>query len=283
MPVGEARIEYRCLPVRNRKEGISLLSDPQLVPMLMRLVRESPDLPDTVPAVGAADPRHPAFSERIAFDVSLVREWRGTDISIADIGGGLGLFCLAFAELGAHATIVDYFPWEHRDSLFKVFHDHGVEVMNRDAVTDGIDFPDASLDVVTSFHFVEHVHNSPKPLFESMVRALKPAGGLFVLAGPNSVNLRKRVTAPFGNYKWSSMREWYETDVFRGHVREPDVDDLRYIVRDLGLHELAVYGRNFLGQGHDDFRGRLARWVSPLLERRPTLCSDIYIVAERRL
>jgi SAM-dependent methyltransferase len=249
---------------------------------LTRLLKESPELPDTVPAVGAADPRHPTFLQRIAFDVSLVRQWRGTDISIADIGGGLGLFSLAFAELGARATIVDYFPWEHRESMFKVFREHGVEVMNRDAIAEGIDFPDGSLDVVTSFHFMEHVHNSPKRLFDSMVRALKPDRGLFVLAGPNSVNLRKRVTAPIGNYKWSSMREWYETDVFRGHVREPDVDDLRYIVRDLGLHELGVYGRNFLGQGHDDFRGRLARSISPILERRPSLCSDIYIVAERR-
>ncbi len=256
--------------------------DARLVTLLTGLIRESPELPGSVTPVGASDPTHPAYLRRIAFDVSLVREWRGTDISIADIGGGLGLFSLAFAALGARATIVDDFPWEHREAMFEIFEGRGVKVVDRDVIANGLDFPDGSLDVVTSFHFLEHVHNSPKKLFESVARALKPDGGLFVLAGPNSVNLRKRLTAPLGLYKWSGMQEWYETEVFRGHVREPDVDDLRYIVRDLGLRELGIYGRNFLGEGHSDFRGRLSRSISPILERRPSLCSDIYIVAERQ-
>ena len=71
--------------------------------------------------------------------------------------------------------------------------------------------------------------------------------GLFVLGVPNRVNLRKRVFVPFGYGKWSSMKDWYESPVFRGHVREPDVDDLRYIARDLHLRDWQVFGRNWLG------------------------------------
>ena len=36
------------------------------------------------------------------------------------------------------------------------------------------------------------------------------------------------------------MAHWYEPELFRGHVREPDVDDLRYIARDMGLEDVVV-------------------------------------------
>jgi hypothetical protein len=76
--------------------------------------------------------------------------------------------------------------------------------------------------------------------------ALKP-GGLFFLGVPNCVNLRKRITVPLGAGKWSAIEEWYEREMFRGHVREPDVGDLRYIARDLGLRDVRIFGRNWLG------------------------------------
>jgi hypothetical protein len=31
------------------------------------------------------------------------------------------------------------------------------------------------------------------------------------------------------------MDEWYEREMFGGHIRGPDVGHLRYIARDLGL------------------------------------------------
>jgi SAM-dependent methyltransferase len=262
------------------EDHLTSISETELLQLLRDLIGEFPALPSLHP-VGASNPDNPAYLRRLAFDVSLVLRWRGPDISIVDIGGGLGLFSLALAALGARSIIADDFPNEHRDQLFAMFSRHGVEVVDRDVIAEGLDFPEGSIDVATNFHFMEHVHNSPKPLFRSISRALKPDGGLFVLAGPNAVNLRKRITAPLGRYKWSTMDHWYEAETFHGHVREPDISDLRYIARDLGLRELGVYGRNFLGQGHTDIRGRVASAASPLLERRPSLCSDIYIVAER--
>ena len=78
------------------------------------------------------------------------------------------------------------------------------------------------------------------------------------------------------------MQDWYEVERFRSHVREPDVDDLRYIAADLGLESARVIGRNWSGYRS---RFRAARLVIPLTDRmlrlRPSLCSDIYLVGRK--
>ena len=102
------------------------------------------------------------------------------------------------------------------------------------------------LDAFTVFDTMEHWHNSPKRTFHQLMTALKP-GGLFIVSAPNCVNLRKRITVPFGVGKWTAMRDWYEVEQFRSHVREPDVADLRYIAADLGLKNAQVIGRNWSG------------------------------------
>jgi hypothetical protein len=96
------------------------------------------------------------------------------------------------------------------------------------------------------------------------------------------VNLRKRLTVPFGVGKWTPMWAWYEVERFRSHVREPDVDDLRYIAADLGLCNVKIIGRNWSGYRS---RFRAARIITPLIDRLlrfwPSLCSDIYLVGRK--
>jgi SAM-dependent methyltransferase len=158
---------------------------------------------------------------------------------------------------------------------------HGVQVVSADVIESPPHFEAGSLDVVTSFDSMEHWHHSPKRLFKSILTWLKP-GGLFILGVPNCANLRKRLTLPFGRGKWSPMSEWYEAERFRGHVREPDVDDLHYIARDMGLRDVEIIGRNWLG-----YRSRYAfvRYLTPVfdlpLRATPSLCADIYLVARK--
>jgi 2-polyprenyl-3-methyl-5-hydroxy-6-metoxy-1,4-benzoquinol methylase len=223
-------------------------------------------------------------ADRFAFNLQLITKRLGTSVRLCDVGSGWGTFGLACASVGMNVTIVD----DHGDFGFRdepsmagmgaLYQAYGVEAVSRNVLTQGFGFPESSFDVITTFDCFEHLHNSPRRFAREAVAALRP-GGLFIIGVPNCVNLRKRITVPFGLGKWSSMAEWYEEDVFRGHVREPDVEDLRYIARDLGLKNVEIIGRNWKGYNS---RFPLVRWATPIadavLRLRPSLCSDIYMV-----
>jgi SAM-dependent methyltransferase len=256
---------------------VSLIPETGVVPVLKRIA-------DSYPPAIAAVQRY-IDVPRNAFNLSLLFTLpRGA--RIGDIGGGISLFSPGCAALGFDVTLVDDFggAWQKMvadDVLDRVHRAFGVKVVSRDIVSDGVEFEPQSFDAFTIFDTMEHWHNSPKRLFHQLMTALKP-GGLFIISGPNCVNLRKRITVPFGVGKWTAMRDWYEVEQFRSHVREPDVDDLRYIAADLGLKNARVIGRNWSGYRS---RFRAARIVTPLIDGmlrlRPSLCSDIYLVGQK--
>jgi SAM-dependent methyltransferase len=220
---------------------------------------------------------------RIAFNIRLALN--GGDpraTSICDIGGGIGLFSTGCAALGMKALLVDDFadPITRSvgDSVFVVHQKYGVRILSRNVITDGLADISERFDVVTTFDSMEHWHNSPKRLFRQVVDHLLKPGGRFVLSVPNCVNMRKRLSVPFGIGKWSSMEDWYGEPEFRGHVREPDVADLRYIAYDMGLTDVQILGRNWLGYGSRSTFVRLGTWVADRpLRMFPSLCADLYV------
>lgn len=219
---------------------------------------------------------------RIAFNIALALNERDpAGLSICDIGGGLGLFSTGCAALGMRVTLVDDFndPVNHNlgDSQLTVHKRLGVKIESRDVVKQGLSGL-GHFDIVTSFDSMEHWHHSPKRLFLEIANGVLKPGGRFVLGVPNCVNLRKRLTVPFGHGKWSSMQEWYEEQVFRGHVREPDVADLLYIANDIGLKDIRIYGRNWLGYQSKSKMIRMAASMADApLRLFPSLCSDLYL------
>jgi hypothetical protein len=75
------------------------------------------------------------------------------------------------------------------------------------------------------------------------------------------------------------MTDWYEEERFRGHVREPDVDDLSYIARDMKLARWHVVGRNWEGYSSRSRLSRLATLLADYpLRFCPSLCSAIYLL-----
>jgi 2-polyprenyl-3-methyl-5-hydroxy-6-metoxy-1,4-benzoquinol methylase len=220
--------------------------------------------------------------DRIAYHIALVQRYGKPGGRICDIGGGVGLFAPGCAALGYQTTLVDDFNDEINlrsgKGAFVAHARHGVKIISCDVIAEPLEFPENSFDVVTTFDSMEHWHHSPKRLFHMLKKALTP-DGVFIIGVPNCNNLRKRVMTLLGRGHWSEMRFWYEPDVFRAHVREPSVSDLRYICKDLHLDILSVAGRNWLGRISYP---RLTKLIDPVLRMRPGWCSDIYIIATKR-
>lgn len=222
---------------------------------------------------------------RITFHIHLsLGERDPEDLTLCDIGGGICMFTPGCGAMGFKEVIlVDDFQDDINrrlgDSIFAIHRRYGVQIITRDVITSGLGgIFKKGVDVFTCFDSMEHWHHSPKKLFHEMMQFLKP-GGTFILGVPNCVNLRKRITVPLGMGKWTSMTEWYDAEIFRGHIREPDVDDLRYIARDMGLGQYKIYGRNWLGyRSSNKLIRMLTRMADYPLRRRPSLCSDIYLV-----
>lgn len=217
--------------------------------------------------------------DRFAFNLRYVLKFVPPGGRIADVGAGLTPHSHALTLLGYrgvlvddfsdiwHAKAIDVLEWQKRD---------GVEVVSCDVLR-GVPLDENSLDAIMTFDCLEHLHHTPKRMLQDCVRALKP-GGLFFLGVPNCVNLRKRLTVPFGYGKWSPIAEWYDKEVFRGHVREPDVEDLHYIANSLGLRDVTIIGKNWLGY-HS--RSAIVRSLTPVADRVlqiwPSLCANIHV------
>jgi len=225
---------------------------------------------------------------RIAYNIALsLPTAKSLDqATICDIGGGIGIFSVGCAVIGFRKVVLvddfrDRINEEVGASIFDIHRHYGVRVISRDVVAQGLCDLDETLDVVTSFDSMEHWHNSPKKLFHELL-SMMPPGGRFVLGIPNCVSLRKRLTVPFGRGKWSLWKDWYEPAIFRGHVREPDVQDLWNIAEDLGLKNVSVSGRNWLGYNSSSrFVRILTPFVDHLIRLKPSLCADIYLAGNK--
>ncbi len=227
---------------------------------------------------------------RIAFNVDITlnatdRKSAG-ELEVCDLGGGVGMFSVGCAANGFKRTVLvddfrDSINLRRGSSLLDLHRSYGVEVASRDVVAEGMRDIEGTFDVITTFDSMEHWHNSPKKLFGEALAKLKPGGALFI-GVPNCVNLRKRITVPFGKGKWSAMQDWYEAETFRGHVREPDVGDLQYIARDLGLENVKIFGRNWMGLVSGSPLFRIAAKITDYpLRMKPSFCSDIYLLGRK--
>lgn len=230
-----------------------------------------------------------ANRERASFHVglvlSLVPKRDHERPTVVDLGGGFGDVLCALARLGYAGVLVDDFAdvgaQDHQDLRNRMAVACGLTRIAADVVSEPLPFAPGSIDAFLTFESMEHWHHSPKALFARVIAQLKP-GGLFVIGVPNCVNLRKRLSVPLGYGKWTSMKDWYEPAVFRSHVREPDTDDLRYIARDMGLSDVRVFGRNWIGyrKANPLFRTAL-RVCDRALRLAPGLCGDIYLIGRK--
>lgn len=201
--------------------------------------------------------------------------------SVLDLGAGVLPFMLVCQRLGFKCTLVDdYKDMTYAEAgtseVLEINSRYGVQIISNNIFD--IDYSQLPvLDMVTTHDSMEHWHNSPKNIFHALRNRLSPSG-IFWIGVPNCVNLRKRITVPFGYGKWTTMDQWYELEIFRDHVREPDVGDLLYIARDLNLKNVKISGKNWIGlRHHSKIVKILTPFIDAPLQLFPTLCSDIYL------
>jgi SAM-dependent methyltransferase len=218
---------------------------------------------------------------------------------LVDLGAGLSVFGPLCRAYGMDVTLVDDFgggggvdlgqPGTAQPVLQVLEGELGLHIVRENFLENPLPLPDASVDVVTCFHSLEHWHHSPKRLFAEIVRIIKP-GGFLVIATPNAVNLRKRVYVLLGRTNYPALREWYYEGepVFRGHVREPTLADLCQLLEWNGFAVVAKYGRNFIGRQSQALSGLPAPLVNALavgsqafLQLFPRLCSDLHVVGKK--
>lgn len=219
--------------------------------------------------------------DRYAFELSLIRKYAPAGSRLLDVGGGLSGLSVLCALSGYDVILVDDFAdstyREVAEPALLVHMRHGVKIRRKDILQESLFERDESFSIITLIDVIEHLSRSPRVLLHSCIKQLRPNGAL-IIGAPNCVNLRKRITVPLGYGKWTSMSSWYDEPIFRSHVREPDVDDLRYIAVDLKLKQPQVIGRNFGGlMSANPLISKATRLVDRVLRLKPSLCSNLYL------
>src|SRR3712207_1446801 len=73
--------------------------------------------------------------QRIAFHIALVLLHKGKDVTVCDVGGGIGLFSVGCAAVGMRTILIDDFDdaVNHRygPSVLDLHRSYGVEVITR--------------------------------------------------------------------------------------------------------------------------------------------------------
>jgi SAM-dependent methyltransferase len=256
---------------------------------------------EKIKPIFAGQPQSPSLDDRNEFYLRMLADQGLLEPGrhLVDLGAGLSIFGPICRAYGLEVSLVDDFGGGggvllgqrlEEIKILDVFEKQlGLRIVRENFLEHPLPFPDASADVVTCFHSLEHWHHSPKRLFREIVRVLKPHGCLLIVT-PNAVNIRKRIYVIFGRNNFPDLREWYHNGdpVFRGHIREPVIRDLHQLMQWNGFQVVATRGRNFIGRESKALAFLPRPLVSAvaissdwLLRFFPSLCSDIHVMGRK--
>ncbi len=163
---------------------------------------------------------------------------------LLDIGSGPMDKTGVFQKLGFQCYAVDDLqdPWHQRNGNIKKIKKYaktlGINFYHQKFGEYTIPFEVDHFDVVCSFAVIEHLHESPRDLLNTMGLYARP-GALIVIVMPNSVDLKKRLSVILGrtNYPKVDML-YYSFGTWRGHVREYTLSETKFICEASGFEIL---------------------------------------------
>jgi SAM-dependent methyltransferase len=158
---------------------------------------------------------------------------------VLDCGAGRCAKAALLQMLGFEVTAYDdlgdpHLTDAHRDEIRRFAQAMGVQFVEV-SYNRPLPFEKEQFDLVMLHDVLEHMHDSPRTLLNTLLELAKPQGLLFITV-PSAVNIRKRLAVlrgrtnlpRFGHFFW-------HPDPWRGHVREYVADDLRQLCGYLNL------------------------------------------------
>ena len=189
----------------------------------------------------------------------------------------LGFTCRACDDLGDEWCLEN----NHRDIILAFAQKEGIPY----DVLDGGSLPsyqEKSFDAVLILDVIEHLHNSPREILNRLVTCLKP-GGLLVVAMPNSVNLRKRLSVLLGKTNYTSLESFYFSGkTFRGHVREYTQRETEKLLTYQGLEVVFSRCLHTVLHKHKKMKYPLFRFIYQALTGPFPRLRDSFIVMGRK-
>ena len=123
----------------------------------------------------------------------------------------------------------------------------------------------AYFDAVLLLDVIEHWHNSPRELLNTLIKYLKPGGYLFV-GMPNSVNIRKRISVVMGKTNYCSLESFYFCgEPWRGHVREYTQTETEQLVKYQGLNIVHSFCINTMINKHNILKNNYLKLIYKIL------------------
>ncbi|ACF13899.1 Methyltransferase type 11 [Chloroherpeton thalassium ATCC 35110] len=204
---------------------------------------------------------------------------------LLDIGSGPMDKTGVFQSLGFECYAVDDLndPWHLRndniDRIKEYAENIGINFYHQKPGEYNIPFEENSFDVVCSLAVIEHLHESPRGLLNTMGVFARP-GGLLVIIMPNSVNLRKRISVLLGRTNYPPVDMFFNCiGNWRGHVREYTLKETEYICSASGFEILS--STTFEHLAHQKLRTPLRQLYILLGNIIPTLRSSLLVVCRK--
>lgn len=139
-------------------------------------------------------------------------------------------FSIEFTEDG-HASKRENFQFEDAKNIINI------QECNLDK--DRLPFDDNSIDIITCFEVLEHIHADPMHMILEAKRVLKKPDGIFLLSTPNINSLKslKRILNLENPYFWPP---YCITDLEIGHTKEYSVNELKLLFKKSGFSILGI-------------------------------------------
>jgi len=204
---------------------------------------------------------------------------------LLDIGCGpmdkTGIFQMMGFQCYAVDDLTD--PWHQRGDNIKKIKEYAEKINivfnHQKAGQYTIPFATSSFDVVCSISLIEHLHESPRDLLNSMGVFARP-GGLIVIVMPNSVNLKKRLSVLLGRTNYPPVDMFYHSNgTWRGHVREYTLKETIYVCKETGFELLS--GVTFEAIAYEKLECPLRQLYLLSGKLIPTLRSNLLVICRK--